>query len=205
MPCCDATKAAPTSPHKSLRALAAWRRDWRTDTSAEAKRRWSFIDERAVRAIENGWKYLESHQQDDGSFIPLWFGNEHQPDETNPVYGTAQVLFASAELDRLESNLSQRAARWLLASQHSNGGWGPPRVPVDYSGAETGRLANLARQRRDGQVLHASKKHRWPLAHSSPWPIRIRPFPKPSPAASRGSPPRWNKTPTGGPQSSVSR
>jgi squalene-hopene/tetraprenyl-beta-curcumene cyclase len=122
---------------QALGALAAWRRDWKTDTSNEAKRRWSFIDERAARAIENGWKYLESHQQEDGSFIPLWFGNENQPNETNPVYGTAQVLLASAELDRLKSGLSLGAARWLVAAQHTNGGWGPPRVPVDYSGVET--------------------------------------------------------------------
>ena len=50
-----------------------------------------------------------------------------------------------------------------------------------------------------------SKKLRSQLAHSSPWPIRTRPLPKPSLAASRGSPPPSNKTPTGGPQSSVSR
>ena len=30
---------------QALGALAAWRRDCRTDTSAEANRRWSFIDE----------------------------------------------------------------------------------------------------------------------------------------------------------------
>jgi squalene-hopene/tetraprenyl-beta-curcumene cyclase len=67
----------------------------------------------------------------------LWFGNEHQANQTNPVYGTAQVLLAGAELGRLELNVPQRAIRWLLAAQHSNGGWGPPRIPVDYSGAET--------------------------------------------------------------------
>jgi squalene-hopene/tetraprenyl-beta-curcumene cyclase len=119
-----------------LRALAAWRRDWRTEGTADARRRWSFIDERAARAIDTGWKYLESQQEPDGSFIPLWFGNEHQPNGKNPVYGTAQVLFAAAELDRLNSDLAQRASRWLVAAQHSNGGWGPPRAAVSYSGAE---------------------------------------------------------------------
>jgi squalene-hopene/tetraprenyl-beta-curcumene cyclase len=32
--------------------------------------------------------------------------------------------------------VSQRAVRWLLSAQHSNGGWGPPRIPVDYSGTD---------------------------------------------------------------------
>lgn len=119
-----------------LRALAAWRRDWRTEGTTDARRRWSFIDERAARAIETGWKYLAAQQESDGSFIPLWFGNEHQPRGKNPVYGTAQVLFAAAELDRLDSDLAQRAARWIVAAQHSNGGWGPPRAAISYSGAE---------------------------------------------------------------------
>ena len=122
---------------QALAALAAWRRDWRADKSAGAQRRWSFIDERAGRAVETGWKYLESHQENDGSFLPLWFGNLYQRDRANLVYGTSQVLLASGELGRLESVLSQRAIRWLIASQHSNGGWGPPRVPVDYSGGDT--------------------------------------------------------------------
>jgi squalene-hopene/tetraprenyl-beta-curcumene cyclase len=129
-----------------LRALAAWRRDWRTDTSAEASRRWSFIDERAVRAIDTGWKYLEAHQAPDGSFIPMWFGNEHQPNQINPVYGTSQVLFAAAELERLGSNLTQRAARWLAAAQHANGGWGPPRATIDYSLGEDGHAARRANE-----------------------------------------------------------
>jgi squalene-hopene/tetraprenyl-beta-curcumene cyclase len=30
-------------------------------------------------------------------------------------------------LGQLESDMCQRAARWLLGVQHANGGWGPPR------------------------------------------------------------------------------
>ncbi len=116
---------------QALSALAAWRRDWRSDTSNEAKRRWSFIDERAARAIESGWKYLESHQQDDGSFIPLWFGNENQPNEPNPVYGTAQVLLACAELERLESNCrSAPPAGWWPRSTRTAAGDRPARRSI---------------------------------------------------------------------------
>jgi squalene-hopene/tetraprenyl-beta-curcumene cyclase len=79
---------------------------------------------------------LESQQGEDGRFNPLWFGNEHQPEDQNPVYGTAQVLIACAELKRLDTEMAHRAARWLLSVQHSTGGWGPPRAPRDYSGAE---------------------------------------------------------------------
>jgi squalene-hopene/tetraprenyl-beta-curcumene cyclase len=120
-----------------LRAFAAWRREWPAHSRVEV-----------VRAIERAWKYLELQQQGDGCFIPLWFGNENQPGQHNPVYGTAQVLLASADWERLDSNLAQRAARWLVAAQHTNGGWGPPRTPVDYAVAEKdgprGRRVNEA-------------------------------------------------------------
>jgi squalene-hopene/tetraprenyl-beta-curcumene cyclase len=104
----------------ALRALVAWRP----------------FDHDADAVIERGWQCLESIQRDDGSFIPQRFGNENQPDEYNPVYGTAQVLIACAELNRLESEVALRAMRWLLSAQHAGGGWGPPRAPVNYSGAE---------------------------------------------------------------------
>ncbi len=118
-------ESGPDVTSQVLRTLAAWRRDLPAHSRADAG-----------RAIDRGWKYLESVQRDDGSFIPVWFGNEHQPDDRNPVYGTSQVLLAGADLDRLSSKTAQRAARWLVAAQHSNGGWGPPRSPVDYSAAE---------------------------------------------------------------------
>lgn len=50
--------------------------------------------------------------------------------------GTAQVLAACVAMQRLDSKLAQSAAAWLAAAQHSDGGWGPPRAPVDYSDAD---------------------------------------------------------------------
>jgi hypothetical protein len=35
----------------------------------------------------------------------------------------------------LDTPFTQRAAHWLTRAQHANGGWGPPRAPLDYSGA----------------------------------------------------------------------
>ena len=111
-----------------LRALAAW---LQLGLPAEPA-----IVERVGQAIERGWQYLKLQQADDGRFIPLWFGNEHQPGDRNPIYGTAQVLIACAEMKRLDSEMARGAVDWLLSAQHSTGGWGPPRAPRDYSGAE---------------------------------------------------------------------
>jgi squalene-hopene/tetraprenyl-beta-curcumene cyclase len=119
-----------------LQCLAAWRREWHANPRELNARRPVGIEVRIVQAIDRGWNYLSSQQRDDGSFVPLWFGNQHQPDNRNPVIGTSLVLSACAELDLKNSELAQRASRWLLAAQHANGGWGPPRAPVDYSVGE---------------------------------------------------------------------
>ncbi|MEX0643010.1 MAG: prenyltransferase/squalene oxidase repeat-containing protein [Pirellulales bacterium] len=119
----------------ALLALAAWQRQWRADTPRiVSAREHSHLDEQFAIARDRGSAYLRARQREDGSFLPLWFGNEAQPDETNPVVGTALVLTAYAELELLDSDVARRAANWLLTAQHAGGGWGPPRVPLDYSG-----------------------------------------------------------------------
>ncbi len=120
----------------ALRALVAWSDIWQRDRPRNSTALKSPDTAERIRlAIDRGWRFLESEQREDGSFIPLWFGNEHQPGEHNPVYGTAQVLLTCADLERLETELASRAARWLVSAQHSGGGWGPPRAPLDYSAA----------------------------------------------------------------------
>ncbi len=80
------------------------------------------------QAIRRGLDYLEHAQRQDGCWVPLWFANQSAPNQENPVYGTAKVLtglhqlpseFASACAPMLE-----RAAKWLLSAQNSDGGWG---------------------------------------------------------------------------------
>ena len=44
--------------------------------------------------IECGRRFLEKQQRTDGSWLPLWFGNQHAKDDVNPVYGTSRVLAA---------------------------------------------------------------------------------------------------------------
>lgn len=119
----------------ALRALAAWQREWRLETPRVVPpQEHAELDEQISAAVTRGVDYLATQQREDGSFIPMWFGNESQPDETNPVIGTSLVLTACAELGQLDSEMARRAANWLLTAEHAGGGWGPPRVPLDYSG-----------------------------------------------------------------------
>jgi squalene-hopene/tetraprenyl-beta-curcumene cyclase len=69
-------------------------------------------------------KFLKRSQQPDGSWLPLWFGNQHQPDDINPFYGTAKVLLALAETQRHDLSCTQRGIDFLVKNQNANGSWG---------------------------------------------------------------------------------
>jgi squalene-hopene/tetraprenyl-beta-curcumene cyclase len=75
-------------------------------------------------AVLRGLKYLQGSQRRDGSWLPLWFGNQYAPDDENPTYGTARVLAAYRDLDMMTSEPARRGVAWLLAAQNPDGGWG---------------------------------------------------------------------------------
>ena len=83
----------------------------------------SQLNTRIHAALARGLDFLMKRQRSDGSWVPLWFGNQHGNDDENPVYGTARVL---AYFRGNPGRLSQieRAAEWLASVQNSNGGWG---------------------------------------------------------------------------------
>jgi squalene-hopene/tetraprenyl-beta-curcumene cyclase len=71
--------------------------------------------------------YLSRSQRPDGSWLPLWFGNQHAPDDENPTYGTARVLAAYRDLGMMDSEPARRGVAWLLSAQNTDGGWGGAR------------------------------------------------------------------------------
>jgi len=69
-------------------------------------------------------RFLASKQHTDGSWSPLWFGNQDHPNEENPVYGTAKVLMAYRDLGLMDSPEARRGVTWLVSNQNEDGGWG---------------------------------------------------------------------------------
>lgn len=99
-----------------IRALHAWV----NGTAAESN---AGLSLEAELAFESGFAFLEKNQRPDGSWLPLWFGNQQSPDDTNPTYGTAKVLAAYRAVGHA-SNASRRALDWLRKNQNQDGGWG---------------------------------------------------------------------------------
>ena len=75
----------------------------------------------AQHAIVRAAAYLGRTQNADGSWTPLWFGNEHVAGEENRTYGTARTVIALAHRDM---PMLLKAIRWLGAVQNPDGGWG---------------------------------------------------------------------------------
>jgi squalene-hopene/tetraprenyl-beta-curcumene cyclase len=94
------------------------------DLTAHALRALNF-DSGSV--MGRGFAYLAKTQRPDGSWLPLWFGNQHAPDDENPTYGTSKVLAAYRDLEKMDSEPAQKGIAWLIANQNTDGGWGAGR------------------------------------------------------------------------------
>lgn len=118
-----------SSPDLTAHALRAWSA-WLAQLPRDQHRR-------VERAIAKALRFLAKSQRPDGAWLPLWFGNEHAPDDENFTYGTAKVLIALRELSErgfpIPHEMDRKAAAWLVNAQAASGGWsgfagGPPSV-----------------------------------------------------------------------------
>lgn len=112
------------------------------------------IRRRVAAAGTAALEYLERTQAADGSWTPLWFGNQSAENKANPLFGTALVAIRLAgamernaeNAERLAAML-EKASDFILGSRSGDGGWGwspNPIPPFETSSIEETSLAVAA-------------------------------------------------------------
>jgi squalene-hopene/tetraprenyl-beta-curcumene cyclase len=124
-------RSSPDITAHSLRALHVWLRrhplpEFDIDQPIEDNTVDVGVFGRIHQGVEQGFAYLERVQRPNGSWLPLWFGNQHVPNDENPVYGTSRVLRAFRDCHRWNDQ-ARRGAEWLRSVQNVDGGWGGDR------------------------------------------------------------------------------
>ena len=123
-----------------IRAIQAWQHDCPPALGA-----------RLSSSTKAAIAFLRKSQQLDGSWLPLWFGNQHAPGDINPTYGVTRVLLCFDPREQNEPAWLRHAAagvKWLLSTQHSGGGWGAgPRTPssIEETALAVEALAHVKR------------------------------------------------------------
>jgi len=137
-----------STPELTAHTLAAWAL-WEERISDEGLKR------RLVEGTRRGLAYLNRVRRADGSWVPLWFGNEKAAEEENPVYGTAQVVNYLTRVPALAEQaetLLKKAGLYLVAAQNDDGSWGGERG-VSGSIEETAvTIQALTALRRSGRL-----------------------------------------------------
>jgi len=110
-------RSAPDITAHTVAAMGAWFHDLSPG-----------IQKQVEKSIKKSLAYLQRIQREDGSWVPLWFGNQSAPNQENPVYGTSRVLSGLSRLPKKYSAvyapMIQKGGQWLLSIQNQDGGWG---------------------------------------------------------------------------------
>jgi squalene-hopene/tetraprenyl-beta-curcumene cyclase len=104
---------------------------------------------RTDKATSKALQYMRNAQRPDGAWTPLWFGNQSAPNHENPVYGTSRALTHLSASGTPIHEMCERAVRWLLTAQNTDGGWGGDRsVPssIEETALAVDALATVALQ-----------------------------------------------------------
>ena len=144
-------RSSPDITAHALRAWFAWQRELPTTTLSQT-------NSASVKAL----RFLKTAQRADGTWLPLWFGNQSESDDGNPTYGTTQVQRAFADLQAKDhSRADSPGLMWLLSVQRTDGSWSggvKGGSSVEETALATGTLARFSKQTAESadSIRHAT-------------------------------------------------
>lgn len=107
-------RSSPDISAHSLLALQLW-----IDVLPEE------LQKRSKRSMLQILKWMQKTQASDGSWIPLWFGDQDAKDERSPVYGTTMTVEYLTSLNhQLAKEMREKGLNYILSTQNADGGWG---------------------------------------------------------------------------------
>ena len=144
-------RSSPDITAHALRAWFAWQRELPITTLSQT-------NSASVKAL----RFLKTAQRADGTWLPLWFGNQSESDDGNPTYGTTQVQRAFADLQAKDhSRADSPGLMWLLSVQRTDGSWSggvKGGSSVEETALATGTLARFSKQTAESadSIRHAT-------------------------------------------------
>nr|WP_321520745.1 prenyltransferase/squalene oxidase repeat-containing protein [uncultured Macellibacteroides sp.] len=83
------------------------------------------LQKRCRNSVQRMLQWMQKNQAEDGSWTPLWFGDQHAKDERSPVYGTAMVVeYLATSEEPLAREMREKGLKYILSVQNADGGWG---------------------------------------------------------------------------------
>jgi len=144
-------RSSPDITAHALRAWFAWQRELPITTLSQT-------NSASVKAL----RFLKTAQRADGTWLPLWFGNQSESDDGNPTYGTTQVERAFADLQAKDhARADSPGLMWLLLAQRTDGSWSggvKGGSSVEETALATGTLARFSKQTAESadSIRHAT-------------------------------------------------
>jgi squalene-hopene/tetraprenyl-beta-curcumene cyclase len=106
-----------SSPDISAHSLLAFGL-WMPSLPEDLKRRCAKSKRRMLR-------WMQKIQAADGSWTPLWFGDQDAEDERSPVYATAMTVeYLAASTEPEARDMAEKGLRYILSAQNEDDGWG---------------------------------------------------------------------------------
>ncbi|WP_280743054.1 MULTISPECIES: prenyltransferase/squalene oxidase repeat-containing protein [unclassified Parabacteroides] len=83
------------------------------------------LQKKCRNSMQRMLKWMQKIQAVDGSWTPLWFGDQQAKDERSPVYATAMAVeYLAGSKDPIAHEMVSKGLKYILSVQNTDGGWG---------------------------------------------------------------------------------